>query len=246
MTASPFFEDALPNASPGKAQSPGKWGHTISIFYFRSAGEGPRQDVIRERARSAPATSRASPTAGTLAGAKRFAPPTGLRNIAVPPLCPAADCGSPGCVMLRPEPRPRQAFPPKLQGRPAFDPLQASASLFCSVGAGIVHQHPPHHVSRHTDKVLAAVPVSILSRQSKVGLVDQGCCLQRMIGSLIPHVRTGQPMQFSIDQWQQFVRRLGVALDIAFRSLVTWPSRFPWNRPPLHLCIIYRHGFDST
>ena len=44
-----------------------------------------------------------------------------------------------------------------------FDALQAATSLFCFVGTGVVDQDPPHYVSRHPDKVLAAVPVGILS-----------------------------------------------------------------------------------
>ena len=72
--------------------------------------------------------------------------------------------------------------------------------------ARMVHQNAPHELRRNPVELGAVLPASsLLINQAKIGLVNQGSGLQRVIRSLAPQVVSRQTSQFALDQRHELV-----------------------------------------
>ena len=82
------------------------------------------------------------------------------------------------------------------------------------LAAGAVDQDPPHRLGRGGEEVAPAVPACSAARvhQPQVGLVDQGRGLEGLPGLLAGQPLGGQLAQLVVDQRQELLGRLGVAL----------------------------------
>ncbi len=79
--------------------------------------------------------------------------------------------------------------------------------------AGALDENPPHCLGGSREKMGASVPFLILvANQSKSGFMDQRSGLKGMSGSLLGHFGGGQSPQLIIDQRQQFLGGLRIAL----------------------------------
>ena len=84
--------------------------------------------------------------------------------------------------------------------------------LFAPMTTSVVHEDAAHDLRRDTKEVRAMLPVFIfLPEQAQIHLVDQGCRLQRVPDALLPHIAVRHPVQFGVDQRQQFIERRAVA-----------------------------------
>ena len=93
--------------------------------------------------------------------------------------------------------------------------MPVAAVLRASLAAGAVDQDPPHGLGRGGEEVAAAVPVPgslSASDQPEVRLVDQGRGLERLAGLLLRQLLGGQLAQLVVDQRQELLGRLRVAL----------------------------------
>src|SRR6267142_5185420 len=72
-----------------------------------------------------------------------------------------------------------------------------AAALKTIATARAVHEHPPHHVGGHAEKVGAVRPLDVLPvHQAEIRFVDQRSWLQLMSRGLLRHVMRGKAMEF--------------------------------------------------
>ncbi len=77
----------------------------------------------------------------------------------------------------------------------------------------MVHQDAPHGDRRGAIEVAPVLDSDRApAREVQVGFVDQGGRLQRVIGALAPQQAAGNALQLRIDDIQQLLERVGIAL----------------------------------
>ena len=163
---------------------------------------GHRPSGSRPSAGETPSTSAASLTV-------RPAKKRSLTNSAV--------SGSVRLEQRRGPRRGRQVVGP-LRRSPAHqvevDAGPTAAVLAASLAAGVLDQDAPHGLGRRGEEMAAAVPIARASRsdQPQVRLVDQGGGLERLPGLLLRQPLGGQLAQLVVDQRQELLGGLGVAL----------------------------------
>jgi hypothetical protein len=90
--------------------------------------------------------------------------------------------------------------------------LVAAMSRGASV-AGLVNEDSPHGFCCRSEEVRAAIELRIrVADQPEPGFVDERGGLQRLVGGFTGHFRRRQFAQFAIDQRQQFIGGLWVAV----------------------------------
>jgi hypothetical protein len=93
----------------------------------------------------------------------------------------------------------------------------------------VIHQDLAHELGRNCEKMRAALPLrEILPNQSQISLMHERCTLQSVLGPLIPQMSVSQTAQFFIDQGQERVQGLAVAIPPALqklRDLIRRPMR---------------------
>ena len=94
------------------------------------------------------------------------------------------------------------------------DAAEPAAPLLSGLAAGVLDEDAAHGLGRGGEEVAAAVPaaVGVAADQPQVGLVDQGGGLERLPGLLLRQPPGGQPAELVVDQRQQALGGLGVAL----------------------------------
>ena len=86
--------------------------------------------------------------------------------------------------------------------------LSIAASFQAALSTGMVDQNMPHHLRGNAEEVCPILPVNVaLIDESKISLVDEGRCLQGMVGAFAPHVMMGKPAQLFMHQRQKFIER---------------------------------------
>jgi len=105
-----------------------------------------------------------------------------------------------------------------------LDAVKASGAAFGVVLAGVVDEDLAHDVGGEADEVGAAVPVDVFAGEAEVGLVDEGGCLEGMVGALAAHVGLGEAVEFGVDEGKQAVGGSAVAVVHGFEELgdFTW------------------------
>jgi len=82
-----------------------------------------------------------------------------------------------------------------------------------------INQDMPHGLRRGGEKMSTpGKSARLVSGQPQPGLVNQGCGLQGVTRSLPSHFVGGQFAQFLIDQREQFLGRLGIAVRMSFEN----------------------------
>jgi len=95
-----------------------------------------------------------------------------------------------------------------------FNAAKAAASLPPRLVTGRFNQDPAHRLGGGGKEMAATVPVldHVGIDQSDIGLVDQGGGLERVARFLPRQLLTGELAEFLIDQGQELLSRLGLAL----------------------------------
>ena len=79
--------------------------------------------------------------------------------------------------------------------------------------ASIVNEDAAHRLGGSGEKVCAIFPRGlIVAAEPQPGLVDQRRCLQRLTGTFARHLLRGQLAQLLVNEWEQFIRGVRVAL----------------------------------
>jgi hypothetical protein len=103
-------------------------------------------------------------------------------------------------------------------GRGNFHTLKVHALLVAAVAqgalaAGFVNQDAAHRLGGSAEEMGAAIELWIgLANQPQPGFMDERGGLQGLVGRFVRHFRRRELPQFSINQWQQFIGGLGVAM----------------------------------
>ena len=83
-----------------------------------------------------------------------------------------------------------------------------AAALERTLGARHIHEHAPHHLRGHREKVRPVLPPHLRRiHQSQIGLVNQRGGLQAVAGPLAAHIAVREAAQLRIDQWDQAIER---------------------------------------
>jgi hypothetical protein len=92
-------------------------------------------------------------------------------------------------------------------------PLLVAAVTHRALAAGLVNEDAPHGLGGGPEKMRPAVVVRIsVADQPQPGFMHQGGGLQRLMGRFIGHARGRELAQLAIDQRQQFIGGLGIAV----------------------------------
>ena len=92
------------------------------------------------------------------------------------------------------------------------DKLAVAAALERTLGTRHIHEHAPHHLRRHRQKVRPVLPAHLRSiHQSQKGFVNQCGGLKSVAGPLAAHVAVREAAQLRIDQWDQASKRFLVS-----------------------------------
>ena len=91
---------------------------------------------------------------------------------------------------------------------------QSAAVLAAASSAGILDQDAPHRLGSRGEEVAATVPthLRIVADQTQVGFVDQGGSVERLSGFFVRELVSGQSAQLVVDQRQELLGRLRIAL----------------------------------
>jgi hypothetical protein len=77
----------------------------------------------------------------------------------------------------------------------------------------VIKQDAAHDLRRYAKEVGAILPPNVsLVNQTKIGLVDEGRCLQCMPRSFPAHVTSGDAVQFFLNQWYQGIKGCSVTV----------------------------------
>jgi len=88
----------------------------------------------------------------------------------------------------------------------------AASPLLIATRAGMVDKNAAHDLRSDAIKVRPIFPPRVFPiRQAQVSLVDQGSCLECVLGILASHGPAGQPAQLCINQRRHLFRRGWVA-----------------------------------
>src|SRR5262245_12862604 len=87
----------------------------------------------------------------------------------------------------------------------------AAAVLFASLAAGIFHEDAAHRLSGRSKEV-TPVGELLLAHQPQISLMHQGRGVQRLPRPFTPHLHRGQPAQLVVDQRQELLGSVCVAL----------------------------------
>ena len=63
----------------------------------------------------------------------------------------------------------------------------------------MLHQNLSHRAGGDGEKVFAICPWSACIGEAHIGFVNEGCCLQRLPGTFVPHVRGGKSSKLLVD-----------------------------------------------
>jgi len=84
----------------------------------------------------------------------------------------------------------------------------------------VIDQHAPHQPRGDADEMRPVPPLdAVCVNQPHERLVDQRCRLQRVVAPLASHVASGEPPQLCLDQRQQRLQRLLVAVAPGLQQL---------------------------
>ena len=98
------------------------------------------------------------------------------------------------------------------------DAVQLAAPFQRLIAAGAFDEDPAHRFSRSGKEVAAAIPrfprllIRLTGHQTQVGLMNQGRGLQRLAGLLLSQILGCEFTQLVVDQRQQLLRGLRIAL----------------------------------
>jgi hypothetical protein len=94
------------------------------------------------------------------------------------------------------------------------DPRATAPTLSALAPTRMIDKEPPHQLGCNAKEVRAVLPLDVLlPDQLQVGLVNEGCRLQRMAGPLAREISLRQPLQLVIHDRHQLVERLPVSLS---------------------------------
>jgi len=98
----------------------------------------------------------------------------------------------------------------------AFHTATMAHIIFAS---GIVNQYAPHGLGGCGEKVGAILPGGlVVTAEPQPGFVNQGRGLQGLSGRFPSHLLRRELAQLFVDQRQEFIRRLGIALINALKD----------------------------
>lgn len=101
-------------------------------------------------------------------------------------------------------------------------PIAGTVTFLRRFQTGIVNQYSPHRLGRGAEEVSAALPVAaavVGGYETRIGFVNERGRLERMIRPLHRHPSSGQILEGLINQWQQLLRRRGIALIDSIEDL---------------------------
>ena len=94
-----------------------------------------------------------------------------------------------------------------------LDALKRTAAFPAALLAGVLDQNTAHRLGRAREEVHPVLSLIVRStRETQIRFVDQRGRLQRLAGRLMRHFRRRQLAQLFIDEREQFLGGLGVAL----------------------------------
>jgi hypothetical protein len=84
----------------------------------------------------------------------------------------------------------------------------ALPSFARAMAAGVIDQDPAHDLGGHTKKMRSIPPVDLtLVEDAEVHLMDEGCCLQGVIGTFVSELAPRDMSELCIDDRQQLMER---------------------------------------
>ena len=90
--------------------------------------------------------------------------------------------------------------------------LDAVAPFVRIVPARVIHEEPPHHLTRHAIEMCAVSPVDTsLIDQFQVGLMDQCGGLECMVRAFPLQLARGNAAQLGVDERRQSIERVPIA-----------------------------------
>src|SRR5262245_34520176 len=92
--------------------------------------------------------------------------------------------------------------------------MAAAAVLETTLAPGVLDEDAAHGLCGRSEEVAAAIPLlcPLLIDQAKIRLMDQCSCLQGLPGLFLGHPLGSQFAQFIIDQRQQLLSGVPIAL----------------------------------
>src|SRR5262249_43244343 len=92
------------------------------------------------------------------------------------------------------------------------NPLESSTMLFGLLVPGRFDQDPPHRLGGRHEEMSPAVPFGRIIRQPNIGFMHEGRRLKRLARTLLSQFRRRQFAQLVVDQREELIRGLGIAL----------------------------------
>lgn len=101
------------------------------------------------------------------------------------------------------------------------NPFQLASVFLSFLVPGLLDEDAPHRLRSRRKEMAATIPICRPPdiHESQVGLMDERRRLQRLPGFFLSQLLSGQPTKFVIDERQQLVRRLFIALAGGFQKL---------------------------
>ena len=93
-----------------------------------------------------------------------------------------------------------------------FRAMGITSALLSSALPGAINQDESHRFGRRSEKMFATIPVLVRTGQPQPSFVNQSGRLKRLAGNFVGHLGGGQSAKFLINQWQEVLSGLGVAL----------------------------------
>ena len=86
-------------------------------------------------------------------------------------------------------------------------------TFITQVCSGVIYEYPPHKLSRNSEEMGASLPACcLLANELKVCLMNESSGLEGVVLPLTSHVTSGKPLQFVVDQRNQLLGCLLVAV----------------------------------
>ena len=91
--------------------------------------------------------------------------------------------------------------------------LRSGASFLKATGSGVIHEHAAHQPGRDAKEMRAILPPHALrAGQPNECFVDQRRRLKSVVAPLAGHVAPSQPPELGLDERQQVLERLRIAV----------------------------------
>src|SRR5262249_9652434 len=94
------------------------------------------------------------------------------------------------------------------------------AALEGTLTASMLNENSSHRLRSRREEMVPAIPAVVLvAKQPQIRLMYQGRRLQCVLGAFLCHLRASETAQFLIDNRQQFLCRVWVALSNGIEEL---------------------------